>query len=226
MPPEASTSGSSVVASSPSVSSEPEQAWIAHLAELLGHPERLEPGDRRSALDRLARARGHRVVGEPVVGLDPVGPEGVERPVLEEDVDRPAHRRGAGRERGRGVELVGGAREEDEGEAVVHRVGHLARWECEAGCGPDRRPVVVGASGRGEAAERRQAADEDVAHEVAGGEDLGIGQLVADRPAVSGGRNQPNPAHERQVLRHRGLRETQLAFELVNLSAGRAQAGG
>ena len=57
-----------------------------------------------------------------------VGPEGVERPVLEQDVDRSAHRGGARGEGRRGVQLVGGAGEQDEGEAVAHRVVTWSRW--------------------------------------------------------------------------------------------------
>ena len=88
MPPASSTSGSSVVASSPSVASEPGAGADRHLAELLGLAERLEPGDVADVLDRLVPARPRRVVGEAVVVLDAIGPEGVEGPVHEQDVDR------------------------------------------------------------------------------------------------------------------------------------------
>ena len=50
---------------------------------------------------------------------DAVGAEGVERPVLQEDVDRPRHRRGPDREHPRGLQLVVGAGEQHHGEAIV-----------------------------------------------------------------------------------------------------------
>jgi hypothetical protein len=78
---------------------ESEQAWI------LTSPISL--ACRRISLERLCALRS-RLGGDPVVLEDLVGAERVERPVLEEGVDLPAHRRGAGHEHRRGVQLVVG----------------------------------------------------------------------------------------------------------------------
>ena len=78
------------------------------------------PGER---VDRRA-AFGAGLGREPVVAGDAVGPERVQRPVLQEDVHRLAERGGAGGEdRGR-LQLVVRAGEEDQVEGFVHG-GHL-----------------------------------------------------------------------------------------------------
>ena len=86
---------------------------------------------RVSAQARLPRrGRGRRRGARPsapasgasaVVAGDAVRPEGVERPVLEEDVDGLPERRGAGRQDGRGLEPVVGPGEEDQVQRIVHR---------------------------------------------------------------------------------------------------------
>ena len=91
-------------------------------AELLGLAKRLRPR-------RLARL-GERIDGDPtgraglggqtVVRADPVGTERIERPVLQEDVDRLAERGGAGGQDRGGLELVVGAGEEDQVQGLVH----------------------------------------------------------------------------------------------------------
>ena len=68
-----------------------------------------------------AAALGAGLGGEAVVGGDPVGPEGVERPVLQEDVDGLAERGRAGGQDGGGLELVVGPGEEDQVQGFVHR---------------------------------------------------------------------------------------------------------
>ncbi len=65
-------------------------------------------------------ALGARLGRETVVPVDPVPPERVERPVLEEDVDRLAQRRGAGGQDRGGLEAVVGPGEEDQVQGFVH----------------------------------------------------------------------------------------------------------
>ncbi len=208
MPPEASTRGSRAVTSMPSVSSDPEHARIESDPELLGHPEGVQPRDRLGAVDRAAGTVCRRIPGQAVAFLEALHAERVERPVLEQDVDRPVHRRGAGRERGGGVQLVGRTGEQDDVERrVAHRVVTcVAEWV-------GRESVL----GRGEGAQRGQAPDDHAPHEVAGGEDLGVGEAVADRSSVASGVHQAGGSHGGKVLGDRGLREIQRERQLPHL---------
>ena len=72
-------------------------AWRRVSAQL-----RLAGGAQR--VDGVA-ALGTGLGGEPVVAVDAVGAEGVERPVLQEDVHRPAERGRAGGQHGRSLSL-------------------------------------------------------------------------------------------------------------------------
>src|SRR5689334_19786902 len=67
-------------------------------AEVLGLTERLRPAGLPGGTQRVDRgAPGRAGLGrQPVIGVDPVRPERVERPVLEEHVDRPTQGGGTG----------------------------------------------------------------------------------------------------------------------------------
>ena len=103
-----------------------EQAWMSTPPSSLAWRSVSAQLACRRARRRSTRraALGARLRGEPVVGLDPVGPECVERPVLEEHVDGLAERRSAGGQDRGGLELVVGPGEEDQVQGLVHR-GHL-----------------------------------------------------------------------------------------------------
>ena len=90
--------------------------------------QRAWPAARRCVDGRPTRGAG--LGREAVVAADPVGAERIERPVLEEDVDRLAERGGAGGQDRRGLELVVGAGEEDQVQGFVHGVTSMAvmRW--------------------------------------------------------------------------------------------------
>ena len=99
-------------------------AWRSVSAQL-AWPASRERVDRGAALGPASGAR-------PWSRVDAVGPERVERPVLQEDVHRLAERGGAGGEDRGGLQLVVGAGEEDQVEGFVHG-GHLV------GAGGERR---------------------------------------------------------------------------------------
>ena len=123
----------------PSRSIDSEQAWISTPPRSLAWRSVSYQGAwpaARSALDR-GPALGPRLGCEAVVGVDAVRAEGVERPVLQEDVDRAAERGGPGGQDRGGVELVVGAAEEHQGEGlVVHgslpRLGASWPWSVRA----------------------------------------------------------------------------------------------
>ena len=82
----------------------------------------------------MSLALGAGLGGQAVVAVDPLGAEGIEGPVLEEDVDGLAERGSPGGQDGRGLELVVGPGEEDKVQGFVHG-GHLDvdDWEGPAG---------------------------------------------------------------------------------------------
>jgi hypothetical protein len=88
-----------------------------HVADVLGLPEELAPvaraGQARAHQDRAARSSFGRGA---VPRIDLPATEGVKGPVLQEHVDRPAHRRGAGGEDRGGAQAVIGPGEEDQRE--------------------------------------------------------------------------------------------------------------
>jgi hypothetical protein len=102
---------------------EREQAWISTAPISLAWASVSRLDGASAGLARLRRKLQ--------LALRRVEPEGVERPVLEEDVDRPADRRSAGDQDGRGVQLVIGAGEESDGEGLVHRSSYL-NWAASA----------------------------------------------------------------------------------------------
>ena len=118
---------------------------------------------------------------------DPVGAERIERPVLEEDVDRLAEGRGAGGQDRGGLQLVVGPGEEDQVQGLVHD-GHL-----EAAMRGETAPTAIADSAAGgsrshaadDLAETRQASLEDGAHEPAGHHDVRVGEPVADLTPVA-----------------------------------------
>ena len=118
---------------------------------------------------------------EPVVAVDPVGAERVERPVLQEDVDRLAERGGAGGQHRGGLELVVGAGEEDQVEGLVHGC-HLDAALLD---GSTSVAATRSAGCRRVAAETGQAPLENAAHDPAGDHHVGVGQPVADLAAVA-----------------------------------------
>ena len=83
---------------------------------------------------------------EPMVKADLVGAERIERPVLEEDVDRLAERGGTGGQHRGGLELVVGPGEEDQVQGFIHR-GHLEAER--AGTGASGVAGGVAADGAG-----------------------------------------------------------------------------
>ena len=149
-----------------------------------------------------APASGARPWSSPIS----VGAERVERPVLQEDVDRLAERGGAGGQDRGGLELVVGPGEEDQVQGLVHD-GHLdARVDGQSDgmrTGGQRRdaadPIAALAA---ISPRRREAALEDVAHEAAGDHDVRVGQPVADLAAVALGLDEAGRAeHARGAAR-------------------------
>ena len=65
---------------------------------------------------------------EAVISHDPVGPEGVEPPVLEEDLDRATQGCASGRQGGSGGQLVVRAGEEHDRNGFVHRGQPQLTW--------------------------------------------------------------------------------------------------
>src|SRR3990172_12774632 len=74
------------------------------------------------------------------------------------------------------------------------------------------------AGGSGDAAGGREAADNDLAHEAAGRENLGISEPVTDRASVPDGLHQADGAHRGEVLGDGRLSEAKLVGELVDLA--------
>ncbi len=140
-----------------------------------------------------------------VVGRDPIGPEGVERPVLEEDLDRPPQCGGTGREDGGGLELVVGAGEEHDRDGFVHAgvLSWLSGWAAgrRAACGRSAaRGDDFGRRASGGGRDARETAHEDAAHRFAGADDLRVAQPIADLAAVALRLDDARGAHQRQML--------------------------
>src|ERR1035437_1551825 len=92
------------------------------LADLFGGPHGFRPVSTAGPGDgihgRPARLPCFRC--KAMVGVDPIGPEGIQRPILQEDLDRPAERSGArGQYCGR-LQLVVGTGEENDRDGFVH----------------------------------------------------------------------------------------------------------
>jgi hypothetical protein len=89
-------------------------------------------------------------------------------------------------------------------------VGHLGSGTAGCGSGHGRALEIDPAGRSGDAAEGRQAADDDRAHEAAGGQDLGIRKGISDGASVADCLHEADAAHRREVLGDRGLAESEL----------------
>ncbi len=157
----------------------------------------VQPGDGRGAGGRLPRAGTDRVERKAVVGVDGCGPEGVERPVLQQHVHaRPMAQAPAAR-----VPAACSLSSVPE-KSTRERVSSIGIHHLAGAANGGYRM----AERRRQVAEPGQAAQEDGPHQPAGGEDLVVGQLVADDPSVAMGLHQPDRSHRGEMLGGRGLR--------------------
>ena len=174
-----------------------------------GLARRAEPSTAGSASSPASgRGRGRR---------DPVGPEGVERPVLQEDVDRLAERRGAGGQDRRGLQLVVGSGEEDQVERA-HPSHHLVGLSA----APDWRPPMLGHP----AEPPGQAPLQHRAHDPAGDHHVGVGQAVADLAAVTLGLDDARRAEGPPGAARRWAGSRRSARQATDLDRARAPARG
>ena len=132
-----------------------------------------------------------------------VGAERVERPVLQEDVDRLAQRGGTGGQDRGSLELVVRAGEEDQVQGLVHRVTSCAM----------RSPRTVGGAATGlvsdSCARRRSRRSRTPRMMLAGDDHVRVGQPVADLTTLPVGIDQARCPQHGEVLRDVGLADAE-----------------
>ena len=174
-------------------------AWRRVSAQLACPAARSASTARRPSSPASEPGRGRR---------DPVGPERVEGPVLEEDVDRLTERRGAGGQHGRRLQLVIGPGEEDEVQGLIHTVftselkgsgggnGRVARSAGDRAALAGHRPRRV----------RRRSRTARITPQAT--MTSGSAKPVADLATIALRLDDAGPAEHRQVLRDVRLART------------------
>ena len=165
-----STSGSRSVGCKCRRSIDNEQAWISNAAEVLRLAKRVGPGGWPAARSRSTASRPSRPASGAGRRPRSCRAKGVERPVLQEDVDRLAERRAGHQDRG-GLQLVISSEKRTRLRALPsHHRGCRHR--------NDRRLL-------GHPTKPRQPSLQHRAHDPTGDHDVGIGQPVPDLAAVT-----------------------------------------